>query len=102
MYMITGMFVSPAKNSAQCADVQSTLDGIREQTDFKTNLLQLSSCRNLLIIKQPVPECCMHHPCEVIIIHNLFNVQTVLLTNADINYEEDGVQTVLRVSRDHH
>ena len=35
------MFASPAKNRAQCTDVQSKLHSIWEQNDFKTNLLQL-------------------------------------------------------------
>ena len=46
------MFASPAKNSAQCTDVQSKLHSIWEQSDVKTNLLQLSSFMNLSIITE--------------------------------------------------
>ena len=44
---VTEMFASPAKNSAQCTDVENKLHSIWEESDFKTNLLQLSSFTNL-------------------------------------------------------
>ena len=51
------MFLSPAKNNAQCADIHSKLHSIWEQNDFKTNLLQLSSFKNLSIIRLPQMLC---------------------------------------------
>ena len=46
------VFFFPAKNSAQCTEAQSKLNSIREQNDFKTDVLQLLSFTNLSIIRQ--------------------------------------------------
>ena len=53
IYSLTETFVSPAKNSAQCIDAQSKLHSIREQNDFKTNLL------NKFVSSYFVPKCCV-------------------------------------------
>ena len=44
---VTEMFVSPARNTAQCTDVQSRQRSISEQSDNETNWLQLSHCMSL-------------------------------------------------------